>query len=456
MLEGIRVVEVTTEPGGALAGRLLAAYGADVIVVEPPQGHAIRSLPPRASDDPNASILFAYLGSGKRSITIDFSDPADLATLRTLIDSADVVIESQEPGTPARVGLDPEVLIEASPRLVICSITPFGQDGPRAHWRATSITAAAAGGEMSVCGESDQPPLKTAGHQAHYQAGLHAFSAILSALYAVKRTGVGDWLDISIQEVQASTLEGVGPGALFTGLDAGRTAGNHPFAQWGIHECKDGYIGIASMPRQSFSVYDCIGHPELKDDPDFASGWSPVPNELLSVLIPEWTSTRTAEEIFEYAAGFRAPFSMIPTPKEILNWPGLADVGFWREVTHPVLGQHPLPSPPIAFADGSRGVAKRAPLLGEHNAEVRSELSSYTPRAAAPQTAGLGHALDGVRVVDVTAVWAGPYGTRFLADLGAEVIKVEGPSAADPIRTMAGARSVPGINQSNYFNEYNR
>ena len=459
MLEGIRVIELSTDVGGAFAGRLLAAYGADVVVVEPPAGHAIRSLPPRAGTSPDESIVFAYLGAGKRSVTADLERDDGLTTVRRLIAGADVVIESYAPGELASFGLDPEALTAGQRSLVLCSITPYGQDGPRSHWRATSLTGSAAGGQMSLCGDGDQPPLKPAGHQADYQAGLHAFSAIVMAIFGVRKTGVGDWLDISMQEVQTSTVEGAGPGAMNTGSEAGRTAGNAPFAQWGIHPCKDGYIGVAAMPRQSFAVYDCIGHPELKDDPAFASGWSLEPNEVLSVLIPEWTSTRTAREIFDYAAKFRAPFSMIPSPRELLEWPGLQAVGFWKEVEHPVLGKHPLPSAPIEFADGTRGLASRAPLLGEHNDEVAAEIAAMPPAAARANQAahtGLPLSLDGIRVVDMTAVWAGPYGTRFLGDMGAEVIKVEGPSTADPVRTMTGARSAPEINQSYYFNEYSR
>ena len=456
MLEGIRVVELSNEVGGAFAGYLLAKYGADVVVVEPPAGHFIRSLPPRAGDTPDHSIMFAYLGAGKRSMGADLSDATAVQSVREVIASADVVIDSYAPGYLAARGLSPKELCEQFPQLVVCSISPFGQDGPRSAWRMTALTAAAAGGQMSNCGDPDKPPLKTAGHQAYYQAGLHAFSAIATALFAAKSQGIGDWLDISMQEVQVSTLEASGPAALFAETEAGRTAGNRPFAQWGIHECKDGYIGVAAMPRQSFAVYDRIGHPELKEDPAFASGWSPDANAVLGALIPEWTAQYTAEEIFELASEFRAPFAMIPDPRQLLEWPGLADVGFWQEVVHPVLGRHPLPGGPIIFGNGDRGIAKRAPLLGEHTEEVLAETRSRAATPVPVPTAALKLPLVGIRVVDMTAVWAGPYGTRFLADQGAEVIKVEGPSFADPVRTMGGARQSPEINQSLYFNEYNR
>jgi crotonobetainyl-CoA:carnitine CoA-transferase CaiB-like acyl-CoA transferase len=463
MLAGMRVIELSTDVAGAFASRLLALYGADVITVEPPEGHPTRWLTPRLGDDsrdPELGALFAYLGAGKRSIVLDLNTAEDRERLHALIAGADAVIESHAPGALAALGIDLDAIGEEQPGLVVTSITPYGQTGPKAGWRATALTAFAAGGQMSICGDADQPPLKTAGYQAYYQGGLHGFAATATALAAAARSGIGDHIDISLQEVQASTLEGQGPGALTRGSEAMRS-GNTARAAWGIHPSADGWIGLASMPRQSYSVYDCIGHPELKEDPTLASAWGIEANELLQVLVPEWTSTRTSAEIFAESAKFRAPFSMIPTPRELLEWQGLRDVDFWREVEHPTLGSYTLPGGPIEFTsddrEHDRGRATPAPLLGQHTEEVLAELAGADSTASAGDLpTEVTPPLDGIRVVDVTQVWAGPYGTRFLADMGAEVIKVEGPTFADPIRTMGGATTPPEINLSAYFNEYNR
>jgi crotonobetainyl-CoA:carnitine CoA-transferase CaiB-like acyl-CoA transferase len=462
MLAGMRVIDLSADVAGAFASKLLAQYGADVIAVEPPEGHPTRWLAPRLGDDaedPELGLLFAYLGAGKRSVVLDLAVAEECERLRALIAGADAVIESYAPGALAERGIDLDAIAEEQPALVITSITPYGQTGPKADWRATALTAFAAGGQMSICGDADKPPLKTAGHQAYYQGGLHGFSATATALAAAARSGVGDRIDLSLQEVQATTLEGQGPGALTRGSEAMRS-GNTARAAWGIHPTADGWIGLASMPRQSYSVYDCIGHPELKEDPTLASAWGIEANELLQVLVPEWTSTRSSEEIFEESAKFRAPFSMIPTPRQLLDWQGLQDVDFWRHVEHPALGTHALPGGPIEFAavgrEHDRGRAAPAPLLGEHTDEVLSDLPEPAASPSGSVPSDLPAPLDGVRVVDVTQVWAGPYATRFLADMGAEVIKVEGPTFADPIRTMGGATAPPEINLSAYFNEYNR
>ena len=460
MLDGVRVIDLSTDVGGAFATRLLAVYGADVILVEPPGGHAVRSIPPRAGGidgGPDASILGAYLHAGKRSIVLDLDTPEDRATLDHLIASADAVVETHAPGALAAQGVDLDAAIERQPALVVTSITPYGQDGPRAHWRATSLTAAAAGGEMSLCGEPDLEPLKTAGHQAYYQGGLHGFSSTAMALLAARRSGTGDRIDLSLQEIQNATLEGAGPAALTRDSESTR-GGNAARATWGIHPSADGYIGLAGMPRQSFSVYDCIGHPEFKEDPLFQNSWTPEANDILQLLVPEWTMQHSSREIFELATEFRTPFSMIPTPRELLEWPGLVETNFWQQVEHPVLGRHPLPAGPIAF-DGDRGVQRRAPLVGEHSEEIRADLASAAkPPSTTSHDADDAPALPlaGLRVVDVTQVWAGPYACRYLGDMGADVIKVEGPAFPDSVRGLGGEFTAESVNLSAYFNEYNR
>ena len=459
-LKGLRIVELGTDVASAFAGRLSAIYGADVIIIEPKEGHAIRHLPPWTDDarDPNSSVLFGYLGTAKRSMEIDFDNPSSIESLRKLILTSDAVIDGYTPDWLAAHNLDLDALLKEKDSLVVCHITPYGQTGPKRHWTASALTAAAAGGQLYMAGDPDKPPLLTAGHQAYYQAGLQAFGGLITALYAAKMTGQGDILDMSVQEVQAATLEGAGPVALWFGGEGVRT-GNSARAMWGIHEAADGWIGVASMPRQTNSVLDAMGHGDLKTDPIFANGgWAIEANELLSHLIPAFTIQHTAEDIFKIASNYRAPFSVIPTPAELLKWPHYEEIEFWQSVDHPIFGDYLVPSGPIQFGDKNRGEPAASPLIGQHTSEILEEVSKdvSTSSCLSDSTSTPTLPFDGLRAIDMTQVWAGPYGGRFLADMGADVIKVEGPSFPDPIRTMVGTTTSPEIDLSTYFNEYNR
>ncbi len=458
ILAGIRVLDLSDEVAGAFATKLLAAWGADVIKVEQPGGDPTRAMLPRVSDDVEGGLLFAYLNTGKRSVVFDPSVPAERDALRRLVATADLVVESAIPGSRAERGIDLAAARLANPAMITCSVTPFGQDGPRASWRADALTAFAAGGQMALCGDEGRPPLKAAGHQAAYQAGLHVFAASLTALLGARRTGLGDAIDISIQEVQAACLEGFGPTAMVRGSDSSRT-GNQLRAIWGIYPCADGHIGVASMARQSPAVYRCIGHPELVGDPAFANLLAnPEMNSVVEMFISEWAAERTAAEIFEEARVHRAPFSLIATPRNLLELESLADAGFWKELKHPVLGK--LAYPGMAFAvDGDRGRLHRSPMLGEHTAEVLAELAPVELAAIAGGAASPAPApalLDGIRVLDLSQVWAGPYAARFLADMGADVIHIEGPSFPDAVRGVGRGDDPRSFNKAPYFNDYNR
>lgn len=456
LLAGMRVLDLSTDVAGAFGTKLLAAWGADVIKVESPNGDPTRRLLPRASDHIEGGLLYAYLNTGKRSIVLDCESASGIDRLNALVATANLVVESGEPGSWAGCGVDLADARLQRPSLVVCSVTPFGQDGPRTHWRADALTAFAAGGQMTLCGDDGAPPLNVAGHQAHYQAGLHVFAASLTALLGAERSGIGDLIDISIQEVQAACLEGFGPTAMVRGSDSSRS-GNQLRAIWGIYPCADGHVGVASMARQSPAVYTCIGHPELVGDPAFANLLAnPEMNSVVEMFISEWAAERTAAEIFEEARIHRAPFSLIATPRDLLDLASLNEAGFWQEVDHPVLGT--LTYPGMAFAvDGDPGEVRRAPLLGEHTAEILAELAP-TPvlaggASAPPATPPL---LDGIRVLDLSQVWAGPYAARFLADMGADVIHIEGPSFPDAVRGVGRGDDPRSFNKAPYFNDYNR
>lgn len=452
-LEGLRVVDLSDGVAGAYGARLLAGWGATVVKVEPPGGDPTRRLGPGAPPaDPDASILFSYLNTGKKGVVCDPGAEGGRNDILRLCRWADLVVESGAPGEWASRGVDFDALRRERPALVVCSVTPFGQDGPRAGWRTTALTAFAPGGQMSLCGDDDKPPLKTAGFQAEYQGGLHVFSAAMVALVGARRSGRGDHIDLSLQEVQAACLENAGPVAMVRETDAART-GNQLRAIWGMYPSADGYIGVNAMARQTAAVYRVIGQPQLAEDPAFMNLLAnPEMNHLVEALIGEWASQRTSRQIYDESGRHRAPMSVVASPRELLDSEALRQSHFWQEIDHPRLGRHVTPGLPFDL-DGDGGCVTRAPLLGEHTLEMLAALPLGADTAPTGEPRPL---LDGVRVLDLSQVWAGPYAARFLADMGADVIHIEGPAFPDAVRGVGRGGDPEAHNKSVYFNEYNR
>ena len=209
-LSVLRVLDLSEGVAGAYCTKLLAGFGADVIKIERPGGgDPVRRHGPFPDDLPHGEkgALFLYLNTGKKSITLDIAQRSGALLLLRLVEGAEVVVESFPPGWLTELGLGYGSLARIKPRLVMTSVTPFGQDGPYAGYRATNLTAFAAGGQMVVTGEPDREPLKNGGYQAEYQAGLHAFAATAVAAFSADATEVGQHIDIAAVECMATALE---------------------------------------------------------------------------------------------------------------------------------------------------------------------------------------------------------------------------------------------------------
>jgi crotonobetainyl-CoA:carnitine CoA-transferase CaiB-like acyl-CoA transferase len=209
-LSVLRVLDLSEGVAGAYCAKLLAGFGADVIKIETPgRGDPLRRHGPFPGDvpHPEKSALFLYLNTGKKSITLDLAQRTGALLLRRLVEEAEAVVESFPPGRLAELGLGYESLARIKPRLVMTSVTPFGQDGPYAGYRATNLTTCAAGGQMAVTSEPNREPLQASGHQAEYQAGLHAFAATAVAAFSADATEVGQHIDIAAMECMATALE---------------------------------------------------------------------------------------------------------------------------------------------------------------------------------------------------------------------------------------------------------
>jgi len=245
-LSVLRVLDLSEGVAGAFCTKLLAGFGADVIKIERPGGDPVRRHGPFPDDLPHGEkgALFLYLNTGKRSITLDIAQRSGALILRRLVEGAEVVVECFPPGWLTELGLGYESLARIKPRLVMTSVTPFGQDGPYAGYRATNLTAFAAGGQMAVTGEPDREPLKNGGYQAEYQAGLHAFAATAVAAFSADATEVGQHIDIAAVECMATALE--------------------PYVSSWVHERRDiGQRRVEPAPA-GLTVQDLLEAPQLR------------------------------------------------------------------------------------------------------------------------------------------------------------------------------------------------
>lgn len=242
-LDGVRVLDLSGALGN-YAGKLFAELGADVVLIEPPQGTALRHQGPFLKDIPGVetSLAFAYHNTSKRSVTLDLETPADQKILRELVARADVLIDTSRPGKMDELGLCYEQLAAIRPSLVMLSITPFGQQGPYALYEAEDIVGLALGGLLSLGGYPDTAPMRVHGDQAVMCANMYGAVAAIVALTQAELTGEGEHIDVSMQECVVLAMENA---VQFYDLEKTvrkRWAGDQKFAGTGVYACSDGYV----------------------------------------------------------------------------------------------------------------------------------------------------------------------------------------------------------------------
>ena len=461
-MSGLRVVELGGGFAAAYAAKLLGDHGADVVKVEPPEGDPTRRRGPFPDgvEDPEKSGAFLALNVNKRGVVVDPSTDAGRGELARLTAWADILVHNLPHDRAAELGVDPATLEAGHPGLVVLSITPFGITGPYRDYQATELIVANAGGWTNLCPgthpEPESAPLKVFGHQCALMAGTAGALVALATAREARRSGVGEHIDLSEQEYVASVLEGGVPLYSYRNAVLKRF---HPrgLIPWRIFEAKDGPIFLVCAEQDQWQrLVEFMGNPEWAKLEVFADMRARVENQdLVHQFVQEFIGEWNAWELYHEAQKQRICFSPITNYAQLAGNEHLRARSFFREVDHPGIGPVEHLASPVLAMSGRAAIDRPSPRLGQHNDELLGGVLPARSRSA-KEVERL--PLDGVRVVDLTWVWAGTFCTMNLAHLGAEVIHIESAKRPDLYRrtTLDTSGAEFGLDESGMFNQWNQ
>ena len=396
MLEGYRVLDFTQVLAGPTTSRYLGEMGAEVIKVEfAPNGDISRSVPFIRD---GRSAYYVQQNLGKKSICLDLRKPEAGNIVRELISKIDVIVENYAPGVIGRLGFGYEAVRELNPKIIMCSISTFGQKGPLANRPGYDFIGCAYSGVLSMIGERDGAPSLPAVGLGDISTGVHALSAILAALLHRERTGEGQYLETSLLDCYFSYHDiPVHLTSLTGGENLPRRNGAHHYAvaPLGIFKGKQHPILIMAGTEHQFP-YLCraMGRQELADDPRFHNISARMENfKELTALIQKWFDTMPSDEaIYACFEEHRVPFAEVLSTEEAMAHPHLRERAIVRKVSDRFLGDFEVPGFPIRFSGYGRHPDTQAPTLGEHNEVVLRDYLGYSAdRIASLESAGVLH-----------------------------------------------------------------
>ena len=371
-LAGVKVLDLTRVLAGPYCTMFLGDLGAEVVKIEQPEvGDDTRAWgPPFVGGE---SAYFLCINRNKKSVTLDLKSNQAVGLLRRLAEGADVLVENFRPGTMERLGLGERELRAVNPRLIYASLSGFGADGPMKDWPGYDLIIQAWGGLMSVTGMPDGEPTKVGVAIVDIVAGLMLGKAILAALFARERTGVGQKLETSLLEAEVACLINAGSNYLVGGVVPGRWGNAHPnIVPYQSFKSRDGYlvIGVASEGIWR-RLCQAIGMPGLADDPRFARNPQRVEHrgELIDILTEIFLQRDTAAWVtLLIDAG--VPCAPVQTIDQVFHAPQVIAREMVVEVSHPTAGTLRMAGLPVKFSGTPASIRLAPPLLGQHTAEV--------------------------------------------------------------------------------------
>ena len=380
-LEGVKVLDLTRVLAGPFCCMLLGDMGAEVVKVERTErGDDVRSLQPQVGGE---SLYFLVMNRNKLGVTVNFRHPQGPALLKELVRHADVLVENFRAGTMEKMGCGYETLRQINPRLVMASISGFGQDGPLSQDTCYDVIAQAMGGVMGMTGDPDGPPMMAGTFVIDYSTALYAVIGILGALRAREHTGVGQRVDVALLDTAVSFLITAIPEYLLLGKTMDRRGNRDRYcAPSNLFRAKGGkWVYVAAANDSLFpQLLKVMGHEEVLQDPRFATNDARMAHvEEAEEVLAKWVAGRTADEVVALVRGAGLPCAKIASIEDVVTNPQVRHRGMLVELEHPTAGRVPMHGLNVHFSNTPKQIRRPAPLLGQHNEDVYGRWLGFTP-----------------------------------------------------------------------------
>lgn len=378
-LEDIKVLELGQYISAPYAAKMMADLGAEVIKVEPPRvGDESRKQGPFLNDIPHMekSGLFLWLNTNKKGITLNLQTRTAQDIVHELCRHVDVVIDNRLPNDQKELRIDYATIQKLNPRLIVTAVTTYGHDGPYKDYKGYAINAAASAGVIYRIGHPDREPLTTPLSRSDYWGGINAAGATMTAIMARRKTGRGQFVDVSSVEAISTFIQGL---TLIDYVDVGYYPGRRGHRldymkyPWVILPCKDGYFSLITVQdRHWWRFIDLIGNPSWSEEPryrDLDAMGKEYPEEVDQLIRPILME-KTKAELWEICRANRIPFHAVQTTEDLVKNEQLSARGYFTEADHPEAGKIKYPGAPFQMSASPWALRKTAPKLGQHNAEI--------------------------------------------------------------------------------------